>query len=72
MLAELATAVLQHVGYAHGEVADLIGSLERVVAKALDNGCRGCEVAFHAHDGDLQMALTFDDGVEWRTSRRLP
>ena len=72
MLAELATAVLHHVGYAHSEVMDLIGSLEGAVSKALANGCRRCEVAFHARDGELQMALTFEGGVEWRTSRRLP
>jgi hypothetical protein len=72
MLAELATAVLHHVGYAQDDVSDLVATLERALAGAGANGCRRCEVAFQAHGGELQVALTLDDGVQWRTSRRLP
>jgi hypothetical protein len=72
MLAELTTAVLRHLGYQPGEVAELIGVLEGAMASALANGRRECQVAFRAHDGELHLAISFDDRVQWRTSRLLP
>jgi hypothetical protein len=72
MLADLAAAVLRHVGYAPDEVSELIGVLQGAVAGALANGGRECRVGFRAHDGELHLALTFDDGAVWRASRPLP
>jgi hypothetical protein len=72
MLADLATAVLCHVGYDAGEVRELIGVLQDAMARALASGGRACEVAFQAHEGELHLALTFDAAAEWRTSRPLP
>jgi hypothetical protein len=72
MLADLATAVLRHVGYEAGDVSELIGVFQGAMTSALENGGRECEVAFHARAGELHLALTFDDGAEWRTSRHLP
>jgi hypothetical protein len=72
MLAELTTAVLHHLGYSPGEVAELIGVIQGAIAGATANGGRDCQVAFRAHDGELHVAISFADGVEWRTSRHLP
>jgi hypothetical protein len=72
MLADLATAVLRHVGYDAGEVRELIGVLQDAMAHAVARGGRACEVAFRAHDGELHLALTCDAAGEWRTSRPLP
>ena len=72
MLADLAAAVLRHVGYDGGQVKELIGVLQDAMARARAGGGRACEVAFHAHDGELHLALTFDAAAEWRTSRPLP
>jgi hypothetical protein len=72
MLTELTSAVLRHVGYPPEAVTELIGVLQGALATALDNGGRECQVAFRAQDGQLDIALTFDAGGEWRTVRPLP
>jgi hypothetical protein len=72
MLGDLAAAVLRHAGYEPDEVAELIGVLHGALARALANGGRECQIAFRAGKGELHMALTSDDGAEWRTSRVLP
>jgi hypothetical protein len=72
MLADLTAAVLRHVGYPPHEVSELIGVLQGAVAGALAGGGRECRVGFRARDGELHIALSFEDGAVWRTSRPLP
>jgi hypothetical protein len=72
MLAELAAAVLVHVGYQTPAVDELRGVLRQALAAGSSNGQRRCDVQFRAHGGELQIAVVFAGGSEWRTTRALP
>ena len=72
MLADLAGAVLRHVGYAPEEVTELSGVIRQALSRVLANGRRECQVRFRAHECELHIELRSDAGAEWRTSRPLP
>jgi hypothetical protein len=72
MLADLAGAVLRHVGYGPDAVMELSGVVRQALSRVLANGGRECQVAFRAQDGALHIELRSDAGAEWRTSRPLP
>jgi len=72
MLADLAGAVLRHVGYAPEAVTELSGVIRQALSRVLANGGRECQVRFRAHDGALHIELRSDAGAEWRASRPLP
>ena len=72
MLAELANAVLAHVGYQTPAIDELRGTLRHALATGLSNGQQRCDVQFRAHAGELQIVVTYAGGAEWRTTRALP
>jgi len=72
MLADLAGAVLRHVGYAPDAITELSGVVRQALSRVLANGGRECQVAFRAHDGALHIELRSDAGAEWGTSWPLP
>ena len=72
MVAELTAAVLGYVGYAPDAIADLTAKMCGAVADTMARGQRGCHVAFRAHGGELQMAVTNDGTAQWQTARPLP
>jgi len=72
MLANLAGAVLRHVGYSTDAVTAFSAVLQRALSTAVANGGRECQVAFRAHEGELHIELRCDAGAEWRTSSPLP
>jgi len=72
IVADLAAAVLGYVGYAPDAVADLTAKTCGAVADTTARGRRGCRVAFRAHGGELQIAVTNDGSPAWQTARPLP
>jgi hypothetical protein len=72
MLAELAGAVLRHVGYGPAAVTELSGTIRQALSGVLADRGGECQVAFRAHDGALHIELRSTAGAEWRTSRPLP
>ena len=72
MLSELAAAVLVYVGYQASAIDELRGVLRQALAARPSNGQRRCEVQFRAEGGELQIAVVFAGGAEWRTTRALP
>ena len=71
IVADLATAVLGYVGYAPDAIADVSAKMGDAVAGAA-RGRHGCRVAFRAHGGELQIAVTSDGAAAWQTARPLP
>ena len=71
IVADLATAVLVYVGYGPDAVAELAAAMRGAVASATTNG-QQCTVDFHAHDGQLRIAIAYDGVAAWRTARPLP
>jgi len=72
MLAELAQAVLGHLGLTHAAIEELAGALHRALADGTAAGRRRCDVRFLAHAGELRIVVVYDGGAEWQTTRRLP
>jgi hypothetical protein len=72
IVAELAAAVLGYVGYAPDAIADVAAKIGDAVAGAAARGRHGCHVAFRAHGGELQIAVTSDGAAAWHTARPLP
>jgi hypothetical protein len=72
MIAELAGAVLVHVGYQAAAVDELRALLRSALASGLTNGELRCSVQFRAEGGELQIVVASPGGAEWRTSRALP
>ena len=72
MLSELAAAVLVYVGYHASAIDELRGVLRQALAAGPSNGQGRCDVQFRAHGGELQIAVVFAGGAEWRTTRALP
>ena len=72
MVAEVARAVFGHAGYSAEAVAELTAALQSALGKGAAGGRRRCDVRFQARAGELQVAVSFDGGSEWRTSRSLP
>jgi hypothetical protein len=72
MVAELAAAVLGHVGYTAAASEDLSRALHAALTSRLASGERRCTVRFLASGGQLQVVIAGDGAPEWRTSRPLP
>jgi hypothetical protein len=72
MVIELARAVLLYVGYQAPAIDELGDVLSRAIAKGASNGHRRCEVRFRAHEGEMQIVVSYAGGGEWRTTRALP
>ena len=68
MLAELARAVLGHVGCAHGAIDTLTGQLGVQLAERAANGRRRCEVRFRARGGELKIVVAGAGRPDWRTT----
>ena len=72
IVADLAAAVLGYVGYTPDAIADVSAKMGDAVAGAAARGRHGCHVAFRAHGGELQIAVTSDGAAAWHTARPLP
>jgi hypothetical protein len=72
MLADLAAAVLVHVGYQAPAIDELRAVLRKALAAGAPNGQHRCDVQFRAQNGELHIAVVFAGGTEWRTTRALP
>jgi hypothetical protein len=72
MLTELAKAVLVHVGLARPAIDELSGAFVGALARGAAHGRRRCDVRFLSHAGSLRIAVSFDGGDQWETSRPLP
>ena len=72
MLAELARAVLGHVGCAHAAIDALTGQLGAQLAERAANGTRRCEVRFRARGRELEIVVAGAGRPEWRTTCPLP
>jgi hypothetical protein len=72
MLADLTAAVLVYVGYQGPVIDELRDVLRQALATGSSNGQQRCDVQFRAHHGELQIAVAFAGGGEWRTTRALP
>jgi hypothetical protein len=72
MLAELARAVLGHVGCASPAIDALTGQLGAALAERAANGTRRCEVRFRASGGELEIIVAGAGRPDWRTSCPLP
>ena len=71
MLADLAGAVLSHVGYPAPAIEELTGALAAALADGVARG-RRCDLQFRAHAGELEIAVSYKGGGGWRTTRSLP
>jgi hypothetical protein len=67
---ELAAGVLKQAGFAPEAIAEIAAAVQGAVATA----CAGapiCHVRFHAHAGELVIAVS-GDGADQTITRRLP
>jgi hypothetical protein len=71
MLADVAQAVLVHVGLAKPAIDELSQALRAALAKVAAAGRHRCVVRFVARAGELQIAVTYDGGAPWETTRPL-
>jgi hypothetical protein len=72
MLAEVARAVLGHVGYANSAIAALTGELHAALTERVSGGKRCCHVRFRAEAGHLEIVVAGAGRAEWRTTWPLP
>jgi hypothetical protein len=72
MLAEVARALLAHVGYGAAAIEELRGAIRVGLESAPPAGRPRCDVRFQAHSGQLQITIAYAGGEVWRTSRPLP
>jgi hypothetical protein len=72
MLADLAHAVLVHVGLARPAIDELSRALHGALKDVATGGQRRCDVRFLAHAGELQILVTYGGGARWHTTRPLP
>jgi hypothetical protein len=72
MLGDLATCVLEQIGYAPPEIADTLAKVRAALQEGADQGQRDCDVQFRAEAGQLQIVLSSAGGRERRVARALP
>ena len=72
MLAELARAVLGHVGCGAAAIDAVTGQLGAQLTERAANGRRRCEVRFRARGGELEIIVAGAGRPVWRTSCPLP
>jgi hypothetical protein len=72
MLAELARAVLGHVGCTSPAIDAVTGQLGAALAEHAGNGHRRCEVRFRARPGELEIIVAGAGRPDWRTTCPLP
>jgi hypothetical protein len=72
MLGDLATCVLEQVGYASPDIADTVAKLRVALREGADQGQHDCDVQFRAEAGQLLIVLSYAGGREWRVARALP
>jgi len=68
MLGEVAACVLGRVGCGEDVSREAVGHLMGALAEGVREGLRQCEVQFVVRGGDLQIAVAFAGGREWRTT----
>jgi hypothetical protein len=71
MLGDLATGILDRVGYRSAVIEDIVRSVRAEVARCVSAGRPQCRVQFRARAGELQIVVSGSRG-EWRNSRSLP
>ena len=72
VLADLTRSVLAYVGFAAPAIAELTASVAAELADGAARGRRRCDLQFLAHAGELEILVSYDGGVPWRTTRPLP
>ena len=72
MLAELARAVLGHVGCGSAAIDAVTGQLGAQLTERAANGHRRCEVRFRARGGELEIIVAGAGRPDWRTTCPLP
>ncbi|HEY7286010.1 MAG TPA: hypothetical protein VH497_11230 [Vicinamibacterales bacterium] len=72
MLAEVARALLAHVGYSAAATEELRATIRAALKSSAPAGQPRCDVSFRAQSGHLQITIAYAGGAEWRTSRPLP
>ena len=71
MIRDLACQVLVSAGCSSAEAAPLADALHAAVDRSAGAGHRSCKVQFHAHQGELNIDVTSDQGSIWHDTRRL-
>lgn len=72
MLAEVASAVLVHVGYQGAAIERLRAELRAALKTGAAAGHARCDVRFLAHSGQLHISIAYPGRDEWRATRPLP
>jgi len=72
MLADVAQAVLVHVGLGRPAIDELSQALRAALGQVSAAGRQRCDVRFLARAGQLQIVVTYDGGAPWETTRPLP
>jgi hypothetical protein len=72
MLSDLAVIVLAHLGYSRAAADELRHVVGGALRAGAANGKRRCDIRFRAHDGELEIVVSYPDGARWRTARPLP
>ena len=73
MLDDLAECVLEHVGYTPPAIADILGTLRRVLDQSAADGRCECDVQFRTEAGQLLIVVSdVGRGRERRVARALP
>ena len=72
MLSALAWCVLEQVGYAVPDIADILAKLRDAVEQDGTEESSGGDVQFRAEAGQLIIVVSYPGGREWRMERALP
>ena len=68
MLGEVAACVFGRVGCEERVSREVAALLHAALLEGVARGLRQCEVQFRARGSDLQIAVAFTGGGEWRTT----
>ena len=71
MLGEVAACVLGRVGCGERVAREIMGLMHGALAEGVTEGLQQCEVQFRVRGGDLQIAVAFRGGREWKTTRSI-
>jgi len=71
MLRDLTDSVLRHVGYSAEAIAGIVDEMRSRVTAARRRGM-GCDVAFRAHGGNLEILVSQGGESVYRTLHHLP
>jgi hypothetical protein len=72
LLYDLASCVLEQVGYAPAAIAQILAQLRDAIEREGVRSPRKCDVQFRSQGGELHIVVSYGGGRECRVAHALP